>query len=403
MMKRINYGVRLALLFLMIFSFWIPRVRAEEKTLGDLRKAYESLLAQKVANDNKTAAAEAEIAKREAAIDQAEEDISAAEYEQEEAQIKIDESNEKIESLKLEAEKVLRYMQQTQGQNAYVEYVSGASSMTELVTRIEAVKQVTDYIQTTMDNLQVEIKNNEELQAELEEKKTALDAQIISYQNTINTYYENIEEYNKYAQDIDSQLAIAKENYELNKEICKKNLGKTDDSLLLSDCSKVPANSGWLKPTASGVITSLVGSRWGSFHNAIDIGVSEGTPVYAAAAGKVVATYYRQRCGGNEVFIYSSVNGVGYTHYYYHLLSYNVKVGDVVDQNTIIGYSGGGRQTSSKYGGYDTCTTGAHLHFGIATGYYTSHVANSKVVLSPLPGYGNYVGYRWTTRTAYYK
>lgn len=402
-MKKLKNICSFFLVFLIIFSSFMINGQAAEKTLGDLRRAYEALVAEKRANDNKTDAAKAEIAKREAAIAKAEEDISAAEYEQEEAQLKIDESNEKITSLKLEAEKILQYLQQVEGQNAYVEYISGASSMTDLVTRIEAVKQVTDYIQTTMDNLQIEIKNNEDLKVELENKKSALDAQIINYQNTINTYYSNIEEYNKYAQDIDQQLAVAKQNYELNKQICKQNLGKTDDSLLLSDCSKVPVNSGWLKPTKSGVLTSLVGTRWGRFHNAVDVGISEGTPVYATAAGKVIATYYRQKCGGNEVFIYSNVNGTGYTHYYYHLLSYNVKVGDIVDQNTIIGYSGGGKRTSSKYGGYDTCTTGAHLHYGIATGYYTSHVSNQNAVLKTLPGYGNYIGYRWTTRTAYYK
>jgi murein DD-endopeptidase MepM/ murein hydrolase activator NlpD len=51
-----------------------------------------------------------------------------------------------------------------------------------------------------------------------------------------------------------------------------------------------------------------------------------------------------------------------------HLKSFAVKVGDKVSVNTVVAYSGGGKSTASKYGGYDRCTTGAHLHYGLASG-----------------------------------
>ena len=285
-----------------------------------------------------------------------------------------------------------------QGQNAYVEYVSGASSMTELIMRVEAVSQISGYIQKTTKNLEAEIKKNEELKVELTEKQEKLEEQVVSYQATIAKYYDDIGEYDSYAQDINSKVEIAKNDYEDNRKVCIQNLGEdnVNDNTLLSSCSSMPISGGWSRPLQSGVITSLIGSRWGRYHNALDLGGNaEGTPVYAAASGTVVATYYRQRCGGNEVFIYSYVNGKYYTHYYYHLLSYTVSVGDTVTQNTIIGYVGGGRQTSYAYGGYDTCTTGAHLHYGIAEGRKTSHTTN---VLTNIPGFSNYVGFRWSSR-----
>ena len=82
-----------------------------------------------------------------------------------------------------------------------------------------------------------------------------------------------------------------------------------DDAIISKDCVKPqpvtpPSNSGgsnsgivitndsWLKPLTHGRITSEVGYRWGSYHNALDIGGnSEGTPVYAAAAGVVSVSY----------------------------------------------------------------------------------------------------------------
>ena len=61
----------------------------------------------------------------------------------------------------------------------------------------------------------------------------------------------------------------------------------------------------------------------------------------------------------------------GYYTQYEHLAynSVKVKVGDKVTTNTVIGLIGGG-STAKANGGYDRCTTGTHLHFGISKGYY---------------------------------
>jgi len=390
--------------FLGISILLMPiNAHAAAETLGDLRKDYESLLAEKRAAERKSDAAKAEIAAKEAAIKKAENDLNEAEIEQKEAEEKIEESNKNIESLKLESEKVLLYMQQMQSENAYVEYVTGSSSMTELITRIEAVKQITGYIQDTVNNLKNEIKANEELKKELEIKQKELEEQIVKYENTITKLHSDAASYDKFALGLDERIQIAKDAYENNKKICLNNIGKTDDSVRLSDCSKVPANSGWLKPLNKGVTTSTVGSRWGSYHNALDIGGNgEGTPIYAAAAGRVSGKISRYWCGGNMLYIDVMVGGQQYTTYYYHLLRFNVNVGDIVTQGTIIGYVGGGASTSKKYGGYDSCTTGAHLHYGVQKGYYNSRtgIVRSKVITPP--GFPNRTGYRFTSRTDYY-
>lgn len=403
--------LRNSLIVVVILLVIVPiNVHAEEKTLGDLRKAYEALVAKKAENDRKTANAQAEIARKKAAIVKAQNDISIAEGEIEDAELAIIESNENIESLKLESEKVLLYMQQMQSQNAYVEYVSGASSMTELIMRIEAVKQVTGYIQDTITNLEIEIKRNEELKISLEEKKQNLVKQIATYEDVIAQQYENLEEYDQYANSIEEQIANAKERYENMKTTCKNTIGKTDDSVVFATCYLVNGNGMWLKPTIKGVITSPMGYRIHpvthkpyTFHNAIDIGGnSEGTKVYAAAAGEVVGVVNRSSCGGNKVYVNVIVNGKQYTTYYYHLLQINVKAGQVVDQNTVIG-TVGGYTTSTAHGGYDSCTTGAHLHYGVANGWITSsnlNVSNSKVITPP--GFPNLTGYRFSSRYDYY-
>ena len=408
--KRGTTFARICLVLAIIFSYFISPDIAEAavaETLGDLRREYESLLAELNEYNSMTNQAKQEIANKEAAIRQAEAAITEDEGEYDAAELAITESNEKIASLEEETEKVLLYMQQMQGQNAYVEYVSGASSMTELIMRVEAVNQVTAYIQTTTKNLEEEIKKNEELKVELEQKQQDLANQIDSYEKVIAEQYSNLEEYSEFTLTLDQQVEMAKDNYENNKAICQAKIGRSDDDVVLSTCSDVPVNTGWLKPLNSGVITSPMGYRTHpttgqkyKFHAAVDIGGNaEGTPVYAAAAGKVSGIVYRSSCGGNRVYIQVTVGGVRYTTYYYHLLSINVKSGDVVTQNTVIGTVGGG-STAAINGGYDTCSTGAHLHFGVAEGWYNNEPPSSQVITPP--GFRNASGYRFYSRTDYY-
>ncbi|MCI8394892.1 MAG: peptidoglycan DD-metalloendopeptidase family protein [Bacilli bacterium] len=396
-MKKICY-----LLLVLCFVCYTPKVKAEAETLGDLRKIYEDLVAQKRTNENKTEAAKQEIARKEAAIKTAETNLTNARREEAETQEKIDESNERIEKLTEEAKNVLLYLQQMKGQNAYVEYVTGASNMTDLITRLAVVEQISNHIQDTMKNLEDEIKKNEALKIELQEKQKALEKEITNYQAAIQKQYQNLAQYDKFALGIDEQIQVAKEKYEANKRTCQQNIGSTDDSVVLTTCSKVPVNGGWLKPLNRGYVTSEIGSRWGSYHNALDIGGNaEGTPVYAAAAGTVSGKIAKYRCGGNMLYIDVIVGGKKYTTYYYHLLRFNVNVGDVVTQDTIIGYVGGGRSTSAAYGGYDTCTTGAHLHYGVANGWFTGTIYRGNVITPP--GFPNSQGYRFYSRTDYYR
>ena len=392
--------------FFVMMILFMPQASAlidNPKTLGDLRANYNELLQEQAENEALSEAAKQEIAEKEAAVKQAEEDIHQAEADMEQAEEDIRVSNEKIEELTKEADQVLLYLQQVQGGNAYVEYVTGSSTMTEMVMRIAAIEQVSDSIQSTMEDLEQEIKKNEELKVELEEKTEQLEKQSEEYKKIIEENYGKLEEYDKYALDIDTQVESAKEQLDSYVSLCSSVLGDTGDDVVLTSCSKVPVSSGWMKPLNYGIITSTIGYRWGSYHNALDIGGAspfEGTPVYAAAAGVVSGMVYEYSCGGNMLYIDVNVDGKEYTTYYYHFLRFNVSMGQTVDTNTIIGWVGG-YSTSSVHGGYDTCTTGAHLHFGVATGYYNGYSIPMSNVITP-PGFPNQSGWSFYSRTQMY-
>jgi murein DD-endopeptidase MepM/ murein hydrolase activator NlpD len=110
-----------------------------------------------------------------------------------------------------------------------------------------------------------------------------------------------------------------------------------------------PSAAGLIWPV-SGPITSPFGPRWGGFHPGIDIGVPEGTPIHAAAAGTVI--YCGWESGYGNLVVIDHHNGLATA--YGHQSRIAVSCGANVAQGDVIGYTG--------------CTgfcTGPHLHFEV--------------------------------------
>ncbi len=121
------------------------------------------------------------------------------------------------------------------------------------------------------------------------------------------------------------------------------------------------SGDGILNWPMSGKITSPYGTRSTGWHSGIDIGGKNGTPVYAAAGGKVVLSswYYAY---GNCIVV---DHGNGMKTRYAHLSGYKVKVGDTVERGQLIGLCGStGR------------STGPHLHFEVIVNGSTKNPIN---------------------------
>ena len=411
MRKKIMKGTFVFLMiFSVLFSYFVnpaPVIAKpfEQQTLGDLQNELASLKRKKAENEAQKEETKKQIQAKKNAIAQAEKDIDQAEKDIEEAEEKIVASNKRIEGLKEQTEKIMKALQQLQNKNVYVEYVSDASSITDLVMRLAAIEQITSSNQKNLDDLKALIKQNEQLKVDLAEKQKYLEKKIPEYQSAIESLYGNLESYDKFELDIDTQIKTAEENVKDYEQRSIKKYGTIRKDVLLLDLMD---SSSWLKPLNKGTVTSLQGYRTHpvtgakySFHSGIDIGGNaEGTPVYAAAGGKVSGIIYRYKCGGNMVYVDVVIDGKPYTTFYYHLLTINVKVGQTVNHQTVICSVGGG-STSTSRGGYDQCTTGAHLHFGVMNGYYSGSTPASRVIVPP--GFRNAKGYSWNTRTAFYK
>ena len=110
-----------------------------------------------------------------------------------------------------------------------------------------------------------------------------------------------------------------------------------------------PSASGLIWPV-NGPVTSPFGYRWGRLHAGIDIGVPYGTPIQAAAAGRVVIAGWVGGYGN-----YTCIDhGGGLATCYAHQSSFAVGVGASVGQGQVIGYVG---STGHSFG--------PHLHFEV--------------------------------------
>jgi murein DD-endopeptidase MepM/ murein hydrolase activator NlpD len=116
-----------------------------------------------------------------------------------------------------------------------------------------------------------------------------------------------------------------------------------------SSSSQTPSSSGFIWPV-SGPVVSPFGMRWGRLHAGIDIAVPYGTPIEAAAAGRVALAGWVGGYGN-----YTCIDhGGGIATCYGHQSSIAVGTGQSVAQGQVIGYVG--------------CTGhcfGPHLHFEV--------------------------------------
>jgi len=97
------------------------------------------------------------------------------------------------------------------------------------------------------------------------------------------------------------------------------------------------------------------------FHDGVDLGNEQGTPIYATRAGKVVAAHYNEKAG----YFVSVNHGDGFISSYMHMTHFVVRGNQEVEAGELLGYMGS-----------TGVSTGPHLHFGLSWDGYTQNPAD---------------------------
>lgn len=139
---------------------------------------------------------------------------------------------------------------------------------------------------------------------------------------------------------------LKKENGMLTSEVVvsEKVLTEAVDEIVISGSYDLSEPLDYMR------VTSEFGPRWGRNHDGVDLGMAEGSAIYAAKSGVVTVSGYSGSYG-NLVKI---DHGGGVETYYAHCSSLAVTEGESVSKGQIIGYVG---STGNS--------TGPHLHFEV--------------------------------------
>lgn len=309
-----------------------------------------NLLDDQIANTTaKISNTESQISDYNALITQAEADLADAQQ-REEAQYEL-------------FCKRVREMEE-QGTVSYWSVLFKATSFSDLLGRLDIVNEIMDYDRQVIQDLR-------DLQAEIEEKKTGLEASKAELV-TVRSELENQKKQLSAQRDQANELVKSIENNaaeyqatlnELDAEERRiaqqvKRLQKQLEEQMAAQGKNYNTNpGGYIWPVDSRYITSTVGGRnspggvGSTNHKGTDIGrVGYTSPVYAAKAGTVIIAQ-RSSSYGNYVVI---SHGVGNTTLYAHMSSIKVSVGTFVQQGQTIGITG-----STGH------STGPHLHFEV--------------------------------------
>lgn len=380
-MKKIVSKILILLVVLSFCSYTILTANASgANTIAEIRKEISALKSKKASSDNKKHQTQSEINASSQSINNAKTEINNNQEKIEQAKADILALNEEIEITKENMKKTLKAYQLTDGQNVYLEYIFDAKDYEDFVYRYAIAEQIIEYNNNQIEEYNNLIEKNEKLQKDLAEREIELNNQIASLSKKIDDLGSKLEEYAEITMDIqdeiDSQTQLLNYYVKLG---CGENENITTCESRMND--SIVSASGFRNPMTKGVVTSNYGYRINpltgtgtKFHSGIDIGGnSEGANIYATANGKVGKVIYKASCGGNQIHIYHTVNGVKYTSSYLHMLTINVTTGQTVTSNTVVGTVGGGRGTSS----WDKCSTGPHLHFALAYGWYGGTGSNS--------------------------
>lgn len=322
----------------------LEETQREKKEMQEKKEQLDndiSTIAGKIDSINKT------IAKNESDIAQKQKEIA-------ELESNIDESDKLLR-------KRLRVMCE-RGSMSYAEILFSATSFSDLLVRIDMVKQLYSHDQELISQLTKSKKSIEAAKKVVEEAKAA----NVSLKSELSSQKSAMQEKSDESEAVIGKLAQSEQ--EIKAQIAEKE--KENQSILNAIAAaknsgvKAAANTykggtlGW-PSTNSGTITSRFG--WRTFrgvpnnHTGIDIAVPLGTPVLACEDGVVTGSGWRNAYGNCITIDHGSI-----TTLYAHNSVLQVSVGQQVKRGQQIALAG---STGNS--------TGPHIHLGIIkNGHY---------------------------------
>lgn len=362
------------------------KLNEHNEKLNDVKNEQETVDQDIKRIDTAVGDTEAKIKEKELQIDEAEANIKKLEEEIKVLEERIANRNE---LLKNRARTI-----QENGQVTYFDVLLGAKSFSDFIDRLGAVAVFVQADQNILkehnaDKAELESKQKEvkdtlselqKMKQELETMKKSLNAQksekekvMASLKHEEEHMHDELVEMEEEKAILASQKKAMQKAIELENQRIAEEKRKAEEAAKAAKASNgststtapVVSSGVWTKPAAAGYLSSGFGSRSLGDHKGVDIAASGTVPIYAAASGVVIRSYYSSSYG-NAVFIAHYINGQTYTTVYAHMSSRAVSEGQTVSKGQQIGLMG---NTGRSYG--------QHLHFELHRGEWNLSKSNA--------------------------
>lgn len=361
-MKYIKKVINILLIFVLLVPMFVAPyvVNAADKDDMTVKELEEEIAKEEAAlanNKSNIKLTEAEITKIQNNIKLISKQIAESTNEISKIREEIIALEENIKSKKGEIYEIVRFLEVSNGESDYLEYMFGAKTFTDFIYRMAITEQLTnyndrlikEYNDMIVSNKQKQVDLNKEIgsakakQAEIASESMKLQANLVNLKSDGGSIEESLKETKSTLNDLKSK-------------------GCRDDETVRTCATRiygVPiSSSGMIRPLRTGIVTAEFGEpRPEGPHGGIDIGVPVGTPVYAVADG-IVSGVWDYGGTGMSIHIIHIINGVRYTSGYQHLSKYEVYVGQTVRRGDEIALSG---NTGYSFG--------PHLHFTLLYGW----------------------------------
>lgn len=391
-------------IFLFIFiigiAFIIPK-STNAQTIQQFEDEVAKYTAQLQAKKNAIAKNDQEVAEIEEKIKSIQSEIKTLQQEITNLQAEIDKANIEIERKTAQSKKLIEYYQVSNGENSYLEYVFGATSITDMIYRISVVEQLTEYNDNLMKELQNLIEQNKIRQTELDQKQKDLNAKQKELEEEQAKIEKDTAAIKESMPSVEQQIKSAQANVKYYKALgCGQNedilqcqyrieQARSSSSGGSSGGGSIPSTNGFYRPMEYGYVTQGYGGYGG--HLGVDLSSSnKSIPIYPIANGQVFFKGY-DCYGALVVKIKHNYNGRYIYSTYAHMRSFgNISKGQYISYATSIGNMG-----STGW------STGPHLHLEITTcdwnaGGGCSYATYKKSTINPFSLIS--IPSKWTNR-----
>ncbi len=242
--------------------------------------------------------------------------------------------------------------EEERGSLSYLSVLFKATSMADLLNRMEFVNEVAEYNKSLIAAIQETRANIAEEKAAMEEHEKQLGEQQDALETKLDETTALMEEY------IADQKAL-EAVYAAEEKAAKEIAAEIDR--LIAESDVIPSNEGFIWPVnTSKKISSPIGGRvspggiGSTNHKGVDIcNVGYTSSIFAVKSGKVILANTSGWGGGYGNYVVID-HGGGVTTLYAHMSSVSVSEGQMVSQGTVIGITGN-----------TGASTGPHLHYEV--------------------------------------